>query len=133
LHPLVAFAIVPLFGFANAGVTVGDVGPDALRGPVPIGVVLGLVLGKQLGVFGACWALIRTGLASRPAGAGWRQLYGMAVVCGIGFTMSLFIGGLAFGEEGAAMNAVKLGVLAGSVTSAALGYAVLRKPAQHPG
>ena len=128
LHPVVAFAIVPLFGFANAGVSFAGMAPAALTGAVPLGILLGLIVGKQVGVFGACAALIRLRVAKLPAGASWRQLYGMAMSCGIGFTMSLFIGALAFGDEGTAMNEVKVGVLAGSIISAALAYLLLRLP-----
>ena len=123
LQPWVAFAIVPLFGFANAGVALGGAG-SALA-PLPLAIALGLLLGKQAGVFGSVWLAVRMGIAKRPAGASWTQLYGVALLCGIGFTMSLFIGGLAFPQlpQG---DAVKIGVLLGSLLSAAAGVAVLR-------
>ncbi|MBO9712446.1 Na+/H+ antiporter NhaA [Sphingomonas sp.] len=127
LHPIVAFCIVPLFGFANAGVSFSGLGADALLGTVPLGIAAGLFLGKQVGILGACWAMIRLRLAEMPAGAGWRHLHGLALLAGIGFTMSLFIGALAFGEGGGRADAVKLGVLAGSLLSALAGYAVLRR------
>ena len=125
LHPWVAFLIVPVFGFANAGTQVLGVGGDALGGGVFLGVAAGLFVGKQLGVFLPVWALVRLGLTPLPAGAGWRQFYGVCVLCGVGFTMSLFIGLLAFPSE-AAQAMVKLGVLAGSLASGLAGYLILR-------
>jgi NhaA family Na+:H+ antiporter len=122
LQPWVAFAIVPLFGFANAGVALG--GAAAAFASLPLGIALGLFLGKQAGVFGAVWLAAKTGVAVRPAGASWAQVYGVALLCGIGFTMSLFIGGLAFAAAEQA-DAVKIGVLMGSVASALAGCAVL--------
>lgn len=122
LGPWVSYGIVPLFGFANAGVRFGDA---PLWAPVPLGVGLGLFLGKQLGVFGAMRGAVALGLADKPDGAGWAQLYGVALLAGIGFTMSLFIGGLAFGDP-AMIEEVKIGVLAGSLASALLGFVVLR-------
>jgi NhaA family Na+:H+ antiporter len=124
LHPWVAFAIVPLFGFANAGVSLAGASLATLTEPLVLGIALGLFLGKQLGIFGAIWGADRLGIARRPAGVGWMQLYGMALVAGIGFTMSLFIGGLAFGDP-ALIERVKIGVLAGSIASALAGVAVL--------
>jgi Na+:H+ antiporter, NhaA family len=123
LHPWVAFAIVPIFGFANAGVALG--GAVSLTASLPLAIALGLIVGKQAGVFGSVWVAVRFGVASRPAGASWAQIYGVALLCGIGFTMSLFIGGLAFPNAPQA-DAVKIGVLAGSVVSAAAGVLVLR-------
>ena len=125
LSPWVAFAILPVFAFANAGVGLAGVDPAAILAPVPLGVAAGLFVGKQAGVFLAARLAIRAGWAERPSGAGWRQLYGVSVLCGVGFTMSLFIGMLAF-HEGAAQDAVKLGVLVGSAASGLLGWAVLR-------
>lgn len=125
LHPTVAFAILPLFAFANAGVPFAGMGWGSLTDPLTLGIALGLFLGKQAGVFGALFLAIRLGVAPMPKGCGWRHLYGLALLCGIGFTMSLFIGGLAFdGLEHQA--AVRLGVLAGSLFSALAGYAVLK-------
>jgi NhaA family Na+:H+ antiporter len=121
LNPWVAFAIVPLFGFANAGVALGSVSPLAA---LPLGVALGLFAGKQAGIFGSIWLVVQTGIAPRPH-ARWGQIYGMALLAGIGFTMSLFIGGLAF-PPGPLTDQVKIGVLAGSLVSALAGYLVLR-------
>jgi NhaA family Na+:H+ antiporter len=125
LHPWVAFAIVPLFAFANAGVSLGGVTLTQAFAPLPLGVAAGLFLGKQLGIFGSVWLAVRFGLAKQPGGASWAQIYGVTLLCGIGFTMSLFIGDLAFHDD-ATVAAVKIGVLMGSILSALLGYAVLR-------
>ncbi len=125
LHPWVAYAIVPLFAFANAGVALGGVGWSALAAPVVIGVALGLFLGKQIGIFGAIWGAARLGIARRPHGVSWAQIHGMALLAGIGFTMSLFIGGLAFPGDARLIAEVKVGVLAGSLLSAAAGAVVL--------
>ena len=125
LHKPVALLIVPLFGFANAGVSFAGMGLSSLAQPVPLGVTLGLFLGKQLGVFGFAWLAIRTGVASLPRHASFTQLYGVALLCGIGFTMSLFIGALAFSDP-AAVDATKIGVLTGSLASAVAGFLLLR-------
>ncbi|MEH3158911.1 MAG: Na+/H+ antiporter NhaA [Sphingomonas taxi] len=124
LHPWVAFGFVPLFGFANAGVALAGAGLATLAQPLVLGVALGLFVGKQVGVTGAIWAADRLGIAQRPAGVGWAQLHGMALVAGIGFTMSLFIGGLAFADP-ERLAQVKIGVLAGSIASALAGSLVL--------
>jgi NhaA family Na+:H+ antiporter len=126
LHHWVAFGIVPLFGFANAGVSFGDVTADALLDHLTLGVALGLLVGKLVGVFGAAALTIRAGLADVPMGAGWMQLVGVSLLCGIGFTMSLFIGLLAFAEDPALQDGVKIGILAGSGVAGLLGWAVLR-------
>jgi NhaA family Na+:H+ antiporter len=128
LHPWVAFGVMPVFAFANAGVALTDFALSDLVAPIPLGIALGLFLGKQIGVFGFAWLGTRLGLCRLPAGIGWTQVYGVALLSGIGFTMSLFIGTLAFaGPEQAA--AVRLGVLTGSTLSAVLGYLVLRRTA----
>ncbi|WP_347270478.1 Na+/H+ antiporter NhaA [Rhizorhabdus histidinilytica] len=125
LHPWVAFAIVPLFGFANAGVSFAGIGAEQLLAPLPLGIAAGLFLGKQAGIFGSVRLAVALGLAQRPAGASWTQLYGVALLCGIGFTMSLFIGGLAFSDP-LLIDEVKIGVLGGSILSAIAGFALLR-------
>jgi Na+:H+ antiporter, NhaA family len=123
LHPWVAFAIVPIFGFANAGVALD--GSASALAPLPLAIALGLFMGKQVGVFGSVWLAVKAGVATRPPGASWAQVYGVALLCGIGFTMSLFIGGLAFPAQPQA-DAVKIGVLLGSLLSAVAGMLVLR-------
>jgi NhaA family Na+:H+ antiporter len=122
----VAFIIVPLFGFTNAGVSLADVGLDQLSAPLPLGIAAGLFLGKQIGIFGAVAISVRLGIACRPLGATWLQTYAVAMLCGIGFTMSLFIGALAFPTRPDLVEEAKLGVLVGSVLSAIIGYAILR-------
>jgi NhaA family Na+:H+ antiporter len=131
LHPWVAYAIVPLFGFVNAGVSLGASRPFA---PLPLGIAAGLFLGKQLGVFGAVWAAVKFGWACKPARASWAQIYGVSLLCGIGFTMSLFIGGLAFANQATLIEEAKIGILAGSLVSAIAGYVVLRfaRRPRHP-
>ncbi|CAO3417936.1 Na+/H+ antiporter NhaA [Azospirillum endophyticum] len=124
LHPWVAFLIMPIFALANAGVPLDGITPASLLEPVPLGIALGLFLGKQTGVFLAVWIAVHAGLVERPARAGWGQIYGVAVLTGIGFTMSLFIGTLAFADPQHAV-AVRLGVLTGSLGSALVGYALL--------
>lgn len=127
LHPWVAFLILPVFAFANAGLSLSGLGLDALLHPISLGIALGLVLGKQIGVFGAIWLAIRFGFAKLPKSLGWGHLYGMASLCGIGFTMSLFIGSLAFQETGND-NFVydRIGILVGSLIASLFGYGVLR-------
>ncbi|WP_371398103.1 Na+/H+ antiporter NhaA [Fretibacter rubidus] len=125
LHIWVAFLILPLFAFANAGVSLSGISIDDVMAPIPLGIALGLFIGKQLGVFGFCVIAVKLGWAKLPSGANWRQMYGIACLTGIGFTMSLFIGTLAFdGDE--TLNAVRLGVLMGSIASGVLGFVMLR-------
>ena len=132
LHPWVAFLIIPIFGFANAGVSFAGISPSVMLEPVPLGIALGLFLGKQLGVFGFAWASIRIGLADLPANASWSQLYGVSILCGIGFTMSLFIGLLAFPTSQALQDETKIGVLTGSLIAGMIGWLVLRLSASQP-
>jgi Na+:H+ antiporter, NhaA family len=126
LAPWIAYLVLPLFALANAGTQLGSSAGHSLLAPLPLAVAAGLVLGKQLGIFGAIWTACRLRLAHRPDGVSWAQLWGMALLCGIGFTMSLFIGALAFPAGPELAEQAKLGVLAGSLVSALAGYAVLR-------
>jgi NhaA family Na+:H+ antiporter len=126
LHPYVAFLILPLFAFSAAGFSIRGLGVSDLFGPVALGVAAGLFIGKQLGVFGAAALVIGLKLARRPTGAKWIELYGLSLLCGIGFTMSLFIGQLAFPLSDAAAEAqVRIGVVVGSLLSTLAGMAVL--------
>ena len=127
LHPWVAFGILPVFAFADAGVSLAGLSPRDLLQPIPLGIVLGLFVGKQLGVFGSAWLAVRLGIARLPSGVEFRHVYGASILCGVGFTMSLFIGMLAFEDTGggAALGIGRLGILVGSLLSALVGYAVL--------
>ncbi len=127
LHPLVAFAILPLFAFANAGVSLEDVAPSAMLEPIALGIAAGLLVSKTIGVFLASWVTIRLGFARLPRDANWGSMLGIPVLCGIGFTMSLFIAGLAFDGAGTQyILQTRLGILCGSLSAALLGYLVLR-------
>jgi Na+:H+ antiporter, NhaA family len=133
LHRAVAFGVLPLFAFANSGMDLGGVGWESLLHSVPLGIAAGLFIGKQLGVFVFCGLAIKSGLAKLPPGTNWGDLYGVALLCGIGFTMSLFIGSLSF--EHAGMNRLfdeRLGIIVGSLLSAVAGYLVLRKSLAGP-
>jgi NhaA family Na+:H+ antiporter len=125
LSPWVAFAIVPLFGFANAGVSLAGMSMATLAQPLVLGIALALFLGKQAGIFASVRVAAAFKLAQPPEGASWTQIYGVALLCGVGFTMSLFIGGLAFPGNEAMIDQVKVGVLVGSILSAVTGFAVL--------
>jgi NhaA family Na+:H+ antiporter len=127
LHPWVAFGILPVFAFANAGVSLEGLSIKDLLQPIPLGIMLGLVVGKQLGVFSFAWLAVKLGLARLPSGVDFKQVYAVAIICGIGFTLSLFIGMLAFENTsaGEVISTDKLGVLAGSFISATIGYVVL--------
>lgn len=124
LHPWVAFLIVPVFAFANAGVSLSGITLESLLSPLPLGIALGLFVGKQIGVFGMVYVAVKLGLAKLPDSANWAQVYGLACLTGIGFTMSLFIGTLAF-DNAALMNDVRLGVILGSLASGIVGVVVL--------
>jgi NhaA family Na+:H+ antiporter len=126
LSPWVAFMILPLFGFANAGVALSGPGAGAWLAPLPLAIALGLFAGKQAGIFGAVRLSVHFGWARRPRGATWLQVYGVALLCGIGFTMSLFIATLAFPGRPALAEEARIGILMGSFLSAAAGYLVLR-------
>jgi Na+:H+ antiporter, NhaA family len=125
LKPWISYAIVPIFAFANAGVPLAGLSFSSLTAPIPLGIIAGLFAGKQLGVFGACFAALKLGIAERPEGASTTQVYGIAILTGIGFTMSLFIGTLAIDDE-ASMAQVRLGVLIASLMSVLLGTIVLK-------
>ncbi|HFC04455.1 MAG TPA: Na+/H+ antiporter NhaA, partial [Rhizobiales bacterium] len=127
LHATVAFIILPVFAFANAGINLSGLRLADLAAPVPMGIALGLIVGKQLGIFSVIWLAVKAGIAKLPEGVGWMQMYGLSVLCGIGFTMSLFISSLAFEQAGGeyAMNE-RLGIIFGSLVSAVVGYLILR-------
>jgi NhaA family Na+:H+ antiporter len=127
LHPWVAFGVLPIFAFANAGVAITGLALSDVLHPVPVGIVTGLLFGKQIGVLAMSWLAVRLGLATLPEGVGRVQFYGTALLCGIGFTMSLFIASLAF-EQGSAdfLGLERLGILIGSILSGISGYAVIR-------
>jgi Na+:H+ antiporter, NhaA family len=125
LHKPVSFFVIPVFGFANAGVPLGAISAESLLQPLTLGIALGLVVGKLVGVFGTAWLAVRLGFADMPANASVRHLLGVALLCGIGFTMSLFIGLLAFPTDLAMQGALKVGILGGSLISGLLGAAVL--------
>lgn len=128
LQPWVAFFILPLFAFSNAGVSLMGISAADVFNTVPLGIALALFFGNQFGIFGACWIAVKLGLAKLPNGSNWLQLYGVATLCGIGFTMSLFIGTLAFEQFDAAyMNSVKIGVLMGSLLSALFGSYIIHR------
>jgi NhaA family Na+:H+ antiporter len=126
LHPWSAYAVLPIFGFANAGVSLTGISWQSLTEPVTLGVALGLFFGKQVGVFGGAWMTVKLGLARRPAQATWLQVYAVATLCGVGFTMSLFIGLLAFAQAPELETTTKIGVLLGSALSILAAVAILR-------
>jgi len=128
LHSVVAFGVLPLFAFVNAGISLQGIGLSSLLHPVPMGIALGLFAGKQLGIFLLCYLAIKTGLARLPDGANWGSLYGVSTLCGVGFTMSLFVGSLAFENvtfDASAVFDERLGIIVGSLLSGILGYVVL--------
>lgn len=129
LHPWIIFLVLPAFAFANAGVSLSGLSLHDIMSPIPMGISMGLFLGKQIGIMLAAWLLIRSGLAKLPENTSWLQLYGAAVICGIGFTMSLFISSLAFSHSGENVGLLtdRLGIIIGSLLSAVVGYLVLRK------
>ena len=125
IHPWVMFGVVPLFGFSSAGVAIAG-GVSSIVAPLPLAIAAGLFLGKQIGIFGSIWVAEQLAIASRPAGVRWRQIYGASLLCGIGFTMSLFIGALAFPASPQLVDEAKIGILVGSLVSAVVGFLVLR-------
>ncbi|MEO1046615.1 MAG: Na+/H+ antiporter NhaA [Pseudomonadota bacterium] len=131
IAPISAFFIIPVFGFANAGVEIiGKLSWSEVFAPLPLGIALGLLVGKQLGIFGSIWVCVKIGFAKKIPNANWQQIYGLSMMCGIGFTMSLFIGELAFAGKDPYMQLLrdeaKIGILMGSIVSAVVGYFVLR-------
>ena len=132
LAPWSAYLIVPIFGFANAGVSMEGLGPENLLDPLPVAIAAGLFLGKQIGIFSAIWIAEKIGFAERPQNANWAEIWGVSILCGIGFTMSLFIGGLAFPGSPLLIEEGKIGILIGSAISAVVGYIILRMTTTHP-
>jgi len=132
LAPWSSYLIVPVFGFANAGVAFEGMGIEALLDPLPVAVAAGLFLGKQTGIFATVFIADKTGFAPRPAGANWPEIWGVSILCGIGFTMSLFIGELAFPAFPILKEEAKIGILMGSAISAVVGYILLRMTTNHP-
>jgi len=126
LHPWSAYLIIPVFGFANAGVSLEGMGVEQILAPLPLGIAAGLFFGKQIGIFLSVWLSVKFGLAQRLGAATWLQVYGVAMLCGIGFTMSLFIGALAFPGNALLIEEAKIGVLMGSLASAIVGFLILR-------
>ncbi|MGD8118884.1 MULTISPECIES: Na+/H+ antiporter NhaA [unclassified Vibrio] len=126
LHPYVAFGILPLFAFANAGISLEGVSLDGLTSMLPLGIALGLLIGKPLGIFSFSWLAVKSGIAKLPEGINFVHIFAVSVLCGIGFTMSIFISSLAFGSVNAEFDTyARLGILMGSTTAAVLGYFLL--------
>jgi NhaA family Na+:H+ antiporter len=123
LHPWVAYAILPLFAFANAGVSLSGMSLESFTHSVPMGIISGLLIGKTLGVFGLTLLAVKTGMAQLPSGANWGQVFGVAILCGIGFTMSIFVGSLAFAPGSPFAGEDRMGILTGSILAAVIGYA----------
>ncbi|VVS98234.1 Na+/H+ antiporter NhaA [Erythrobacter sp. EC-HK427] len=136
LVPWNSYVVVPIFGFANAGVSLAGLGLSALTDTLPLAIAAGLVIGKQVGIFAAVWAAVKLKVVEKPANSSWPEIWGVSVLCGIGFTMSLFIGELAFPGAAEEMrflrDEAKIGILTGSLISAILGYTILRMTTSHP-
>ncbi|MCA0910706.1 Na+/H+ antiporter NhaA [Qipengyuania gaetbuli] len=132
LAPWSAYLIVPVFGFANAGVELGALGLAGILAPLPLAIAAGLFVGKQVGIFSAIWIADKVGFAPRPEGANWAEIWGVSILCGIGFTMSLFISSLAFAGNSLLIEEAKIGILMGSLISAVVGYTILRMTTDHP-
>lgn len=127
LHSMVAFIVLPIFAFANAGINFTGVGIEQILAPVPLGIIAGLLIGKQIGIFGFCFIAIKLGLAKLPENVNWKLLYGVSLLCGVGFTMSLFIGSLAFEQSAdSPLFQDRLGIVIGSLISGILGYLVIK-------
>ncbi|WP_128891958.1 Na+/H+ antiporter NhaA [Erythrobacter sp. HKB08] len=132
LAPWSAYLVVPVFGFANAGVNLSGMTINEVLAPLPLAIAAGLVIGKQLGIFGIIVASVKLGIAKAPERANWIEIWGVTILCGIGFTMSLFISGLAFTGDRTLIDEAKIGILGGSLISAILGYVILRMTTSHP-
>jgi len=132
LAPWSAYLIVPVFGFANAGVEIGDLGWAGVFAPLPLAIAAGLFFGKQVGILAAIWGASKVGFAPKPAEASWPEIWGVSILCGIGFTMSLFISGLAFAGIDLLIEEAKIGILMGSLVSALVGFTILRLTTDHP-
>lgn len=132
LDKWVSFAILPIFGFANAGITFAGMTREDVFGSLPMGIALGLLIGKQVGIFSTIWLATRLRIATKPPSLTWNHIYAMSMICGIGFTMSLFIGGLAFADSPELMNSTRVGVIGGSVLSAMLGAVLMRRATRTP-
>jgi NhaA family Na+:H+ antiporter len=127
LHPYVAFFILPLFAFANAGISLEGVSVEGLTSMLPLGIALGLFVGKPVGIFSFSWIAVKSGVAKLPEGINFKHIFAVSVLCGIGFTMSIFISSLAFGQANAQFDTyARLGILMGSTTAAIVGYILLR-------
>jgi NhaA family Na+:H+ antiporter len=131
LAPWSAYLIVPVFGFANAGVEFGELGLGAVLDPLPMAIAAGLFLGKQLGIFSAIFAADKLGFSKRPENASWVEIWGVTILCGIGFTMSLFVSTLAFSKNPILVEEAKIGILLGSLLSSVVGYCLLRMTSRH--
>lgn len=132
LAPWSAYLVVPVFGFANAGVAFAGLGMEALLDPLPLAIAAGLFLGKQVGIFGIVFTADKLGIANRPENASWPEIWGVSILCGIGFTMSLFVSGLAFTGNDLLIEEAKIGILLGSLISSVVGYTILRMTTTHP-
>ncbi|MEL7736860.1 Na+/H+ antiporter NhaA [Citromicrobium bathyomarinum] len=132
LAPWSAYLVVPIFGFANAGVHILDMTVEQIFAPLPLAIATGLFLGKQLGIFTIVFLSVKLGIAKKPENANWMEIWGVTILTGIGFTMSLFISGLAFGNSQLLVDEAKIGILLGSIISAFIGYVALRLTTQHP-
>ncbi|WP_284124557.1 Na+/H+ antiporter NhaA [Parerythrobacter aestuarii] len=132
LAPWSAYLVVPIFGFANAGVNFDGIGMEQVLAPLPLAIAAGLVVGKQVGIFGIIVAAVKLGFAKAPENANWVEIWGVSILTGIGFTMSLFISGLAFTESRLLIDEAKIGILGGSLVSAVIGYVILRLTTTHP-
>ncbi|MFT5759610.1 MAG: NhaA family Na+:H+ antiporter [Alteromonadaceae bacterium] len=133
LHSLVAFIVLPIFAFANAGISFAGIGIEQVMSPVPLGIILGLVVGKQIGVFGFCFVAIKLGFAQMPKNVNWALLYGISALCGVGFTMSLFVGSLAFEQSATSpLFEDRLGIVIGSLISGILGYILIKRALNKP-